>query len=51
MGMAAYTIDSHHVRQYVDANGHVWNEGNEQVGGFPPNPIFGGPSVRKGQNA
>ena len=39
VGMAAYTMDSHHVRRYVDANGHVRNEGDVQVGGFPPYPI------------
>ena len=39
VGMAAYTMDSHHVRRYVDASGHVRNEGDVQVGGFPPYPI------------
>jgi hypothetical protein len=39
VGMAAYTMDSHHVQRYVDANGHARNEGDVQVGGFPPYPI------------
>ncbi|HOK88449.1 MAG TPA: FAD-dependent oxidoreductase [Candidatus Hydrogenedentes bacterium] len=39
VGLAAYTMDSHHVRRYVDANGHVRNEGDVQVGDFPPYPI------------
>ena len=38
-GLAAYTMDSHHVRRYVDARGQVRNEGDVQVGGFPPYPI------------
>lgn len=39
VGLAAYTIDSHHVRRYVDASGHVRNEGDVQVAGFPPYPV------------
>ncbi|WP_040763524.1 FAD-dependent oxidoreductase [Novipirellula maiorica] len=39
VGMAAYTMDSHNVQRYVDANGHARNEGDVQVGGFPPYPI------------
>jgi hypothetical protein len=39
VGLAAYTMDSHHVQRYVDADGHVRNEGDVQVGGFPPYPI------------
>ncbi|HPU98341.1 MAG TPA: FAD-dependent oxidoreductase, partial [Candidatus Hydrogenedentes bacterium] len=39
VGLAAYTIDSHHVRRYVDEHGHARNEGDVQVGGFPPYPI------------
>lgn len=39
VGMAAYTMDSHHVQRYVDADGHVRNEGDVQVGGFTPYPI------------
>jgi hypothetical protein len=30
IGMAAYGMDSHHVRRYVTAAGHVRNEGNVQ---------------------
>ena len=39
VGLAAYTMDSHNVMRYVDKNGHVRNEGDVQVGGFPPYPI------------
>ena len=39
VGMGAYTMDSHHVRRYVDEKGQVKNEGDVQVGGFPPYPI------------
>lgn len=39
VGMGAYTMDSHNVQRYVDANGHAKNEGDVQVGGFPPYPI------------
>ncbi|WP_148080731.1 FAD-dependent oxidoreductase [Roseimaritima ulvae] len=39
VGMAAYTMDSHNVQRYVDEAGHVRNEGDVQVGGFPPYPI------------
>ncbi len=39
IGLAAYTMDSHNVQRYVDANGHVRNEGDVQVGGFSPYPI------------
>jgi len=39
IGMAAYTMDSHNVQRYVDANGHVRNEGDVEVGGFSPYPI------------
>ncbi|MGI9474693.1 MAG: FAD-dependent oxidoreductase [Rubripirellula sp.] len=39
VGMAAYTMDSHNVQRYVDNDGHVRNEGDVQVGGFPPYPI------------
>jgi hypothetical protein len=39
VGLGAYTMDSHHVRRYVDAQGYVRNEGDVQVGGFPPYPI------------
>jgi len=39
IGLAAYTMDSHNTQRYVDAEGHVRNEGDVQVGGFAPFPI------------
>ncbi len=39
VGLAAYTMDSHHVQRYVDGSGQVRNEGDVQVGGFSPYPI------------
>lgn len=39
VGLAAYTMDSHNVQRYVTKDGHVLNEGDVQVGGFPPYPI------------
>ena len=39
VAMAAYTMDSHHVRRYVGSDGYVHNEGDVQVGGFSPYPI------------
>jgi hypothetical protein len=39
VGLAAYTMDSHNIQRYVDAEGHIRNEGDVQVGGFPPYPI------------
>lgn len=38
IGMAAYTMDSHNCRRIV-LNGRVFNEGNVEIGGFPPYPI------------
>jgi hypothetical protein len=38
VGLAAYTMDSHNIRRYAK-DGRVWNEGDVQVGGFPPFPI------------
>ena len=38
VGLAAYTMDSHNCQRIV-ASGHVKNEGDVQVGGFPPYPI------------
>jgi hypothetical protein len=38
VGLAAYTMDSHNVQRYAE-EGRVWNEGDVQVGGFPPYPI------------
>ncbi|WP_052958627.1 FAD-dependent oxidoreductase [Maribacter thermophilus] len=39
IGLAAYTMDSHNVQRYVDANGYVQNEGNVEAHGFDPYPI------------
>jgi len=39
VGMGAYTMDSHNTQRYVDEEGHARNEGDVQVGGFPPYPI------------
>ncbi len=39
VGLAAYTMDSHHVQRYVDADGYARNEGDVEVGGFEPYPI------------
>jgi hypothetical protein len=39
VGLAAYTMDSHNVQRYVNEDGYVRNEGDVQVGGFPPYPI------------
>ena len=39
VGLAAYTMDSHNIQRYVDAAGHARNEGDVQVGGFPPYPV------------
>jgi hypothetical protein len=39
IGLAAYTMDSHNTQRYVDADGMVRNEGDVEVGGFPPFPI------------
>lgn len=38
IGMAAYTMDSHNVQRVV-VNGMVKNEGNVEIGGFPPYPV------------
>jgi hypothetical protein len=38
IGLAAYTMDSHNVQRYVK-DGRAINEGDVQVGGFPPYPI------------
>ena len=47
VGMAAYTMDSHHVQRHVSEDGTVRNEGDVQVGGFPPYPIDYGALVPK----
>ena len=38
IGMAAYTMDSHNTQRIV-VNGMVKNEGNVEIGGFPPYPV------------
>ena len=38
IGLAAYTMDSHNVQRYIK-DGKAINEGDVQVGGFPPYPI------------
>ncbi|MFM9075468.1 MAG: FAD-dependent oxidoreductase, partial [Bacteroidota bacterium] len=38
VGLAAYTMDSHNCQRVV-VNGMVKNEGDVQVGGFPPYPV------------
>ncbi len=38
VGLAAYTMDSHNCRRIL-REGHAENEGDVQVGGFPPYPI------------
>jgi hypothetical protein len=38
IGLAAYTMDSHNCQRVV-INGMVKNEGDVQIGGFPPYPI------------
>ena len=49
VGMAAYTMDSHNIQRYVTADGSVLNEGDVQVGGFPPYPISYGALVPKAE--
>jgi hypothetical protein len=51
VGLAAYGMDSHHVQRYVDASGHAQNEGDVQVGGFPPYPSPTAPSPPWNPNA
>jgi hypothetical protein len=38
IGLAAYTMDSHNCERLV-VNGMVKNEGDVQIGGFPPYPV------------
>jgi hypothetical protein len=47
VGMAAYGMDSHHVRRYVGADGFVQNEGDVEVGCPGPYPIDYGSLVPK----
>ena len=51
VGMGAYTMDSHHVQRYVDATGQVRNEGDVQVGGFPPIRSATAPFAQRSLNA
>ena len=39
ISLAAYTMDSHNTQRYVTSEGFALNEGNVEVGGFPPYPI------------
>lgn len=39
VALGAYTMDSHNTRRYVDASGHVRNEGNVQIRIPEPYPI------------
>nr|WP_284041100.1 FAD-dependent oxidoreductase [Jejuia spongiicola] len=39
IGMAAYGMDSHHVKRYVNSNGYVSNEGNVEAHVKAPFPI------------
>ncbi len=39
IGMAAYGMDSHHIKRYVNSKGHVSNEGNVEARVKAPFPI------------
>lgn len=39
VGLAAYSMDSHHVQRYVDERGFCRNEGDVQIHGIVPYPI------------
>ena len=47
VGMAAYNMDSHHVRRYVNAKGFVQNEGDVEIAAAGPYPIDYGALVPK----
>ena len=47
VAMAAYTMDSHHCRRVVGADGFVVNEGDVEVPGGDPSPIDYGAIVPK----
>jgi len=47
VGMGSYTIDSHNIQRYVDANGHVQNEGDIGVSLPEPYKIAYGSIVPK----
>ncbi len=50
VGLGAYGMDSHNVQRYVDAEGHARNEGDVQVGGFPPYAVgYGALTPKPGQ--
>ncbi len=49
VGMAAYTMDSHNTQRIV-VNGMVKNEGNVEVGGFPPYPVGYGALIPKAED-
>ena len=52
IAMAAYQMDSHHVRRYVGADGFVQNEGDVEVGGGKPYPIdYGAILPKRGECA
>ena len=52
VAMAAYNMDSHHVRRYVTAEGTVQNEGDVEVRGGGPYPIdYGAIVPRRGECA
>jgi len=39
IGLASYTMDSHHVQRYITQKGHVFNEGNVEAVVHKPFPI------------
>ena len=47
VAMAAYTMDSHHVRRFVGKDGFVRNEGDVEIGGGGPYPIDYGAIIPK----
>ncbi len=47
IGMGSYNMDSHNTQRYVDAKGHVRNEGDVQVSPGGPYPIDYGAIVPK----
>ncbi|MBI1389389.1 MAG: FAD-dependent oxidoreductase [bacterium] len=52
VGMGSYTIDSHNVQRYIDANGYVQNEGDIGVGtGGPYMIAYGSLTPQKEQCA
>ena len=47
VGMGSYNMDSHNTQRYVDANGHVRNEGDVQISPGGPYPIDYGSLIPK----